>query len=772
MVGHHEQFRVTLPARKVPVGKIAVSGDNEFLVIFKDSIGLFIPNLGLTSDDEEDVSNYVGSRMQFFTPPGDFLQNYPFTFVGDAAHSSREVARYAITRCERVALIASTRTTDTRDYLCHTFRNADWSPPGVDKISRTVFSCVTGSHQLLICLRNLEAWTCVANLSNHWFDFWRSQGLQLLAECRYEFLEVPDGGGNEDKVLRSSEAVTRPLECRTVRDFFSSLAESSFMLSTWSLRVRESKSQTIRCNCLLVALHKSGGISFWDVTIPLVDERSIRLCAVDRTYAVPFDPPHHLARPNFIKVIDIDCENIILVVGFTNSRVVCVTYHAYAKIVNKLSVKRICDVDLCVCSSGLIAVGDAAFADNVLAIAHGTRLIVASVLNQKNIQIVANFTSDMILKPISGVRIFRNHLFISSLDGIIAQSPVPSQVNKNPDFTVLTKASTLGGRNFHRFFSGLHLTPNGVYAAFLESTLAPALCTITSNLVFLSVLPKTAVIAMMESLGAPMRTNFDCLHEVALLLRSPKLLKPLHTERPVVNLDAEAWFQKLLAYQNNVILNNTQDPSKLELHKLQFRRAIAILLGTASVNSEDVKQRLQAQVKRLDQILALRQIDRCYRLFLRTEVQRQCQDCVLVFRIAILCQRVLESPATVGDVEAPALCARLSRASEVVKNVAQKLYTKRFAQSSDIDGSTLLHCPICQHGLTPDLFSSICPRGHKFVRCASTFAPCMDTCFNECPSCRRCSVFLPPESRPSQWRREVNSRFCPFCNSRFSVVLL
>lgn len=37
------------------------------------------------------------------------------------------------------------------------------------------------------------------------------------------------------------------------------------------------------------------------------------------------------------------------------------------------------------------------------------------------------------------------------------------------------------------------------------------------------------------------------------------------------------------------------------------------------------QQALQTQIDRLDKILALRQIDQCYRLFLKTEVQRQSQ---------------------------------------------------------------------------------------------------------------------------------------------------
>lgn len=35
---------------------------------------------------------------------------------------------------------------------------------------------------------------------------------------------------------------------------------------------------------------------------------SVRLSALDRTYTVNFDPPNLSARPNFIKIVDINGE--------------------------------------------------------------------------------------------------------------------------------------------------------------------------------------------------------------------------------------------------------------------------------------------------------------------------------------------------------------------------------------------------------------------------------------------------------------------------------
>ena len=37
-----DHIEIALPPRKVPTGKLVVSDDNEFLIVFKDSIGVFV----------------------------------------------------------------------------------------------------------------------------------------------------------------------------------------------------------------------------------------------------------------------------------------------------------------------------------------------------------------------------------------------------------------------------------------------------------------------------------------------------------------------------------------------------------------------------------------------------------------------------------------------------------------------------------------------------------------------------------------------------------
>lgn len=715
-----------------------------------------------------DSTDLIGSRMKFFTLLESNQLNLPISFDPSNVRCSHEIARYALTYCERSAIIMSTKVLESKEFLSYAFKNADWSPSGVDQMSRTVFSCVTGTCQLLVCLRDLDKWTCVANISNLWNAFWRTQGLRILAGELQDFLNLSD---NEQLNSNHSAGLSVvPLKCRSVKEFLSSIAESSFTISTWSRRFRRSEQRITHNNCLLTALHKSGTISFWDVAVPIVDEGSIRLSAVDRTYAVKFEPPNLRAKPNFIKIVDIGGEKFLLVVAFTDSRIVCVTYQAYAKRVGVISIKRLSDSELCPCSCGFISVSDATYSDDILAIAYGTRVLLAKVLNQTTVRLLICLSDDAILKAISGVCFFNNHVYFSSQDGIIAKASVPTQLNKSYHLTILNKASTLGGKNFHRFFGGLHLTQNGVYASFVESTLAPAFCNITSNLVFLVLLSNSEVVDLIDGLSAPMRRNVDCLYQVTRLLRSTEYNKSVSLECSDVDMDLETWSQKLQAFCRGAFFDTKTDLSKLELHKIQFRRAVAAILVEGSNKSSEMKEMLQTQIDRLDKILALRQIDLCYRLFLKTEVQRQSQDCILVLRIAALCRRFLQGDAA-KDCGMAALCSMLHRATEAVTGVAQKLLIKRFEQTLDnVSTTALLVCPVCRTDTNVDLLVAACSRGHEFMRCASTFIPCVESCFSECPSCRRCSVLLP--DRPSQWRREINGRFCPYCNVRFNVVVL
>lgn len=82
---------------------------------------------------------------------------------------------------------------------------------------------------------------------------------------------------------------------------------------------------------------------------------------------------------------------------------------------------------------------------------------------------------------------------------------------------------------------------------------------------------KSDLLEGLPNLRTPMRNNFDCLFEMARMLKSPEFAKP--TQLPAVDMDMEVqWTQQLTAYLDASVRRSTDDASKLELNKLQFRR--------------------------------------------------------------------------------------------------------------------------------------------------------------------------------------------------------
>ena len=388
----------------------------------------------------------------------------PITFIGSDENPSPEIARYALTYCDRTVISMSTRTLESKDFLNFVFRNADWSPPGVDKMSRlvkylflicfsyfrTIFSCVTGNRQLLICARDLNAWTCMANLSTLWNAYWKSQGLRILAENQQKFVTLKGEWNNQ------SEDDTSPLECETIQEFFSSIAESSFMLSSWSLRLRQSEGKIPRFNALLAALHKSGSISFWDISVPMIDRCAASFLFLNIFVVEAFalmqlnaltqrNLIHQTSAPGQIsskflittrRIVSLlyhtSSEGVLLVflvVGFTNGRVICVSYQAYAKHAGRICVERVSEHVLNPRTDAAVAVGDAAYTNGILAVAHGTRVVVATVATRNSICALASLSDEAILKPISGLCISKTHVYFSSQDGIIGRAAIPTQIN-------------------------------------------------------------------------------------------------------------------------------------------------------------------------------------------------------------------------------------------------------------------------------------------------------------------------------------------------------
>lgn len=69
-----------------------------------------------------------------------------------------------------------------------------------------------------------------------------------------------------------------------------------------------------------------------------------------------------------------------------------------------------------------------------------------------------------------------------------------------------------------------------------------------------------------------MRKNLDCLHEMNRLLQTFDLSTMNFPDQEKGKHEADDLTNRIIVFCEDVVLNNTTDLSKLELHKIQFRR--------------------------------------------------------------------------------------------------------------------------------------------------------------------------------------------------------
>ncbi|VDM01839.1 unnamed protein product [Schistocephalus solidus] len=126
------------------------------------------------------------------------------------------------------------------------------------------------------------------------------------------------------------------------------------------------------------------------------------------------------------------------------------------------------------------------------------------------------------------------------------------------------------------------------------------------------------------------------------------------------------------------------------MHKAEFS-----LFLRAPLTTPDLLRDIKAAMDKLDCILALRQMEKCFRLFATPDIQRQASDCLLALRQAHLCVGYLESPE-VQQLCPTGLLEQLKRLAEGIKIIASKLFLHRFGKTeSEIDSASRLLCPIC-----------------------------------------------------------------------------
>uniref|UniRef100_A0A0X3P7V0 Uncharacterized protein n=3 Tax=Schistocephalus solidus TaxID=70667 RepID=A0A0X3P7V0_SCHSO len=418
-------------------------------------------------------------------------------------------------------------------------------------------------------------------------------------------------------------------------------------------------------------------------------------------------------------------------------------------------------------STEFITCQDACYAParGILCLAYGTRVVVC----QLNVMVVSRAVcisntriihADGILKPISGVTIVKNKIYLASVDGHLFYTSFQSS-NR-----VISEAKPIisppsNSMAFHRNLSGLFVSSNAIHVAFLEIARVPAFSNVTSFLTFVSLFKAAELVNfLMRSGDKPLRGQLDSIQEL-----HRRLLATEPAAKVTSANDMDSFILRPFNYLLDQLLSDENtDYSRMSLEKLQIQRAEFSLFLRAPLTTPDLLRDIKAAMDKLDCILALRQMEKCFRLFATPDVQRQASDCLLALRQAHLCVGYLESPE-VQQLCPTGLLEQLKRLAEGIKIIASKLFLHRFGKTeSEIDSASRLLCPICGESIRPNPFSSSCLSGHILPRCSDCFEPCTDTSFYECSECKRTAIITINLARCSQWRTAISSRFCPFCD--------
>ncbi|KAL7054981.1 hypothetical protein AAHC03_024520 [Spirometra sp. Aus1] len=758
-------LRLSIPSGRLPNGIFSVSEDGDFLIGFKDAIGIYSPRYRI-----EPFDRLVYNRMDFFLPSSRprkvMLRPAVDQIKINDQPELKDFCRHALSVCDRTIVAAESKPRDFKDYVRFSFRAASWSPSGMDQLGRCVFSCITAAHQLLLCGKSSDGWQSMVDVSGIWYECWHHHGLDMLADPQ------PGLKTLVDELCPQSQ--TDPAKfaeityCPSVEEYFSGVLDTSFMQTSWSQRLREVQlgSGETTQGALFAALHRSGTLTFWDVQAPLVSWRNVRLLAINRTYFQTYNPPDFPAKPNFLKIVDFSDLNFMLVLGFTDGKVLGVYHGAYCVEYGKLGLTMINELVLCK-STEFITCQDACYAPErgILCLAYGPRVVVCqiNVIVESGIVSLSSSRvvhSEGIIKPISGVSIVKGKLYFASMDGHLSYTTFMSS-NRVVSEAKHIIAPSPNSMTFHRNLSGLFVSSNSIHVVFLEIARAPTFSNVASFLTFVSLFKAAELVNfLMRSGDEPLHRQLDSIQELhRRLLTTEPAVKAPSTDAP--DSFVLRPFHFLL---DQLLSGESVDYSRMSVGKLQLRRAEFSLFLRAPLTTPDLLKEIKMTLEKVDCILALRQMEKCFRLFAKPDIQRQASDCLMALRQAHLCVGYLESPEVRRHCST-ALIESLKRLAEGIKILATNLYLRRFGKTeSELGSASRLLCSVCTESIRPSPFSSLCSNGHELPRCSDCFEPCTDTSFFECSECKRTAIMTCNLARRSQWRTAISSRFCPFCD--------
>ncbi|CAH8579030.1 unnamed protein product [Schistosoma rodhaini] len=682
-------------------------------------------------------------------------------------------------------------------------RLVSWSPRGVDKYERCIMSLTTMENRTVLCtLKGTESWEESVDLALIWQQYYVEHGRvaqsrKVVVDSRPQFIFQPTECNNipslicksimdyfdaiEDVVVAYTswcQIVRQPriksthsMNLKTAPDINNNMSYYVIPVDPTQL-VTESFSL---CSVTFLAvLMKSGAFCIWMVSVPFSGVSSMSLLWVDYTYAVVRSDSID-KRPNYIKLYDLDNLNLLLVLGFTDGSVkglvFPIEYSPTGILV--LTVPYLFNLWTTPLYHVTILASAWSMSRRLLCIGYGRHLLLFHIAkedleicfqqqNQRQEQpsslstpcrgrdplylVKSQFVSqpNPILGYITGIYLDNEQLLLTSVDGYLMRTSLDEVSECKLNWQVVWSSSNYDKSDVvHWEFHGLSVSTNGVYICFLEKpcnyldnnrTRRSAL--LSPRVHFLSFWSNDSLQEIIFNPELPLNRKVDCLQELIQRWHSPDD----KADNLSSNTDLRQICLEKIDFHQACLTDSSFPHSWLNkpLTTLQIYRFILCMLNKDT--DESIKSRAQLWMTSLDNFIQQRHLERCYRLFLKSSVQRQARDCLLVSQMATLTlnifrpvsQILTNSPSTMTtETIADATSTTIDSVSscitnkneddtmiidgalkkyicfvkdlpELAKSVHQlsvQLYVHRFKLSTDNIISQLQKCPICSENI-------------------------------------------------------------------------
>ncbi|KER24209.1 hypothetical protein T265_14474 [Opisthorchis viverrini] len=386
--------------------------------------------------------------------------------------------------------------------------------------------------------------------------------------------------------------------------------------------------------------------------------------------------------------------------------------------------------------------------DGMLCLGYGTHLLVAAVkvvvrehtLRRIGGVLVPTYQVlyDRVFKPkytcgcITGVHYTDKRVYVTTIDGYLATALLENPDQVAPEWEILWSSSSCRDPELLMWeFHGLAMSCNGVNLAFVEKPInyldnmrRVGQAVYLPQVRFLSMWTSANLLELAFNFKLPLHRKLDALQQ--LCYRWPDGVTSVRNEC----LQRSGLLEVQLG--DDGLPNSWINKPLPCLHLYRF-----ILQLLRRDEDENTQKKASELLFVLDDLIRDLHLDRCFRRFLESSVQRQAVDCILVARMAIVIldwyKRNSESADNANSADGGAIqpaepaprCVlpTLRKTAEQVLNLARQLYLHRFKlPATDLPSGSAI-CPVCSEDILFGLFLLFCAR---FLDCLSNLHPPMN----------------------------------------------